>query len=150
MAATDLPSFPGFVYEVPALITDWHDGDTCYATIAWQGLYEHDCPIRFLRLYCPEMDDNITKQPQPGAVEALVFAIQTLPVGTVVKLHTKPLGRAGRWNTSQRSLGRLLADILVPRGAAWFDYADAVVDAGHGWHTHVPGSGDGIHGIDHV
>jgi endonuclease YncB( thermonuclease family) len=132
---------PGFRFVWPAVVTDWHDGDTCYATVDRGRGETWPCHIRLLRLYCPELDP-----PQPGGAEALGHALVLAPPGTLATVTVRALGRAGRWSEStQMSLGRLLADVALPGGR---DYADAMVADGFGSHTHVPGSGDGIRGLD--
>jgi endonuclease YncB( thermonuclease family) len=130
---------PGFVWVLPARILDWHDGDTCHADVAWPaGVMKPDWPVRLLRLYCPELD-------QAGGAEALAYAAGAAPAGTLVRLVCKPLGPSGRWTSTQESLSRLLASVTLPGGG---DLSALVVGAGLGWATHVPGSGEGIVGID--
>jgi endonuclease YncB( thermonuclease family) len=133
----------GFVWVVPARILSWHDGDTCNADLdtGW-GNQRPNTSVRLLRLYCPELRDPDTGQPQPGSYEALSHAYTIAPPGTVVRLHSKKLGRNARWTPGgQESLSRTLADIELPDGS---DFADRMVADGFGSHTHDPGTGDGL------
>lgn len=138
MVTTDV-GFPGFQWIIPARIDHWHDGDTASCDVWWGPLMRPDWPVRLLRLYCPELTD-------PGGPEAAAYATLIAPPGTLVRLTPKPLGRSGLWSTStQESLGRLLASMQLPDLT---DFSNRMVDAALGFHTHVPGSGEGIHGID--
>jgi endonuclease YncB( thermonuclease family) len=138
--------YPGFQWVLPAQIVEWHDGDTAYCDV-WlpRGPVQPRWPVRLLRLYCPELD-GADGRPEPGALEAFNYASRLAPAGTLVRLVPKPLGRNGVWSSStQESLARLLAAMQLPDLT---DFSDRMVNAGMGFHTHVPGSGEGIHGID--
>lgn len=115
---------PGFVWEVPAKIIRWKDGDTCEVDLdlGWRTSRRREA-IRLEHLYCAEMDE-------PGGPEAKVHAETLLPVNTVVRLRSKKLSQNAEWRPgSQESLSRTLANIELPDGT---DFATRMVADGYG------------------
>lgn len=134
----------GFVWVVPIRILRWKDGDTCEVDLdtGWGNLRPFSA-VRIMRLYCPELKDPITGQPQPGSTEAWAHANQLIPPGTIAIVHSKKLGRNAHWSPgSQESLSRTLGDIKFVSDDS--DFADRMVADGFGSHVNTPGTGDGL------
>jgi endonuclease YncB( thermonuclease family) len=130
---------PGFVFEWPTRLVEWHDGDTCRALVDRGRGEMWDTPIRLAPLYAPELAD-------PGGTEAAVFADSICPPGTLMRARCRPLGKSGRWTEgAQMSLGRLLASLTFGDGR---DFGAVMIAAGHASATPGPGWGRSIPGLE--
>lgn len=113
----------GFHWVVPVRILRWLDGDTCEvdADLGWRITRARE-KVRLLGLYCVELSE-------PGGFEALHHAAAIAPVGTVVVLTSKSLGKGAEWTGAAESLSRTLGTIRLPDG---HDFAETMIADGFG------------------
>jgi endonuclease YncB( thermonuclease family) len=89
-----------FVFQFPAIIDDWHDGDTCHVhRTALPGMIIHGESVRIEGMNAPELKAL-------GGAASLEFAKQIAPPGTKVTLVI----------SREDKFGRLLARIILPDG----------------------------------
>lgn len=100
-----------------AVVRHHVDGDTFDALVDF-GFNEYRyCPIRVLGVDTPETNRAETRE---AGLAALFYVREVMPVGTRVRLHTRP---------DPDSFGRYLARVeLDERG----DIAEMIIAAGHG------------------
>lgn len=113
----------GFVWQVPARVLRWKDGDTCEVELdlGWR-VSRHRETVRLLNLWCPELDE-------PGGLPATIRAYELAPPGTVVIVTSRAIGASALWTGAQESLSRTLGDLRLPDGR---DFAEAMVAGGFG------------------
>lgn len=105
----------------PAVVADWHDGDTCHANLDLGFavyLYGHDLdakPVLSCRIYginAPELSTDAGKA-------ALAYALQLCPPGTRVTIVSHGFDKYG---------GRFDGTITLPDGT---DFAALMLASGH-------------------
>ncbi len=102
----------GWVYQYPAVIDRWYDGDTCYVHRGTRpGEVVHGEHVRVQGINAPELHEA-------GGTEALAAAVALAPPGTLVTLIC---ARPDKY-------GRLLAQIVLPTGES---FGDRMVAEGH-------------------
>lgn len=96
----------GFVYNFPAIIDAWHDGDTCYVHRGiCPGVQMHGEHVRVQGINAPELSAS-------GGYGSLNHAAELAPTGTLVTLTC----------SKQDKYGRLLAKITLPDGSDFGDH----------------------------
>lgn len=101
-----------FIYQFPATIDEWHDGDTCYVHRGTQpGVVIHGEHVRVEGINAPELK-------AAGGADARDYAGTLAPPGTPVTLVA----------SREDKYGRLLARIILPDGS---DFSGLMVVAGH-------------------
>jgi micrococcal nuclease len=101
-----------FVFKYPAVIDEWHDGDTCYVhRVAWPGLVISGEHVRVQGINAPELG-------RTGGLSARDYAAYICPPGTQVTLVS----------TEADKYGRFLARITLPDGS---DFSQRMIEAGH-------------------
>jgi endonuclease YncB( thermonuclease family) len=104
----------------PAVVTDWHDADTCHVNLDLGFsvfLYGHDLdgkPVLSLRAWGINAPEIAT----PEGKDALAYAEQLCPPGTHVTIVSHGYDKYG---------GRFLGTIALPDGR---DFGSAMVAAG--------------------
>lgn len=107
----------------PAVVTDWHDGDTCHANLDLGFaiyLYGHDLdgkPVFSLRIFginAPELAD-----PSGSGKAALAYAEQICPPGTHVTVVSHGFDKYG---------SRADCTLKLPDGT---DFAGLMLESGH-------------------
>jgi endonuclease YncB( thermonuclease family) len=102
----------GFPFVFPAVIDEWHDGDTPYVHRATQpGEMAHGEHIRVQGIDAPELSGA-------GGRAARDFAAALLPPDTLVMLTA----------TKKDKYGRFLAKITMPDGQ---DFGEVMIHTGH-------------------
>lgn len=102
-----------FVFQFPAMIDAWHDGDTCTVQRGMQpGIVLLGETVRIEGINAPELADK------PAGQAALAYAKKLAPIGTKITLVSK----------RKDKYGRLLARITLPDGS---DFSKRMFDAGH-------------------
>lgn len=100
-----------FIWQFPAVINDWHDGDTC--SVHRQALADvviHGEHIRVEGINAPELH-------AAGGAESLAYAKEIAPAGTHVTLvHSR-----------RDKYGRVLARVVLPDGS---DFSTMMIAAG--------------------
>lgn len=100
-----------FVFQFPATIDDWHDGDTCYVHRgARPGVVIHGEHVRVEGINAPELS-------AAGGADARKYAASLAPSGTQVVLVC----------SREEKYGRLLARIILPGGR---DFSAEMLAAG--------------------
>jgi endonuclease YncB( thermonuclease family) len=103
--------FPGYIYQYPAVIDTWYDGDSCFCHVGVEpGVEVHGREVRVYGMNAPELHSA-------GGTESLAYAEEIAPVGTRVTLTS----------SSRDKYGRLLATITLPDGS---DFATRMIAAG--------------------
>ena len=105
------PLLPKFKYLFPALIDEWHDGDTCYVHRgARPGVIIHGEHVRVQGINAPELNTAAGKA-------AAAYASSICPPGTLVMLECE----------DEDKYGRLLAYVIMPNGQ---DFGKMMIAAG--------------------
>jgi endonuclease YncB( thermonuclease family) len=100
-----------FIYQFPALIDEWHDGDTCYVHRgASPGVIIHGEHVRVEGINAPELR-------AAGGIASRDYAISIAPPGTVVTLMC----------AREDKYGRLLGRVILPNGD---DFSAKMIEAG--------------------
>lgn len=100
-----------FIWQFPATIDAWYDGDTCYVhRIARPGVTIHGEHVRVEGINAPELHDA-------GGTASRDYARLLAPPGTKVTLVL----------SKQEKYGRLLAKIMLPNGE---DFSISMIIAG--------------------
>ncbi len=101
-----------FVYQFPAEIDSWHDGDTCRVHRgASPAIMIHGEQVRIEGINAPELRNA-------GGPESRDYAATLAPPGTLVTLIC----------TREDKYGRLLARIVLPDGN---DFSSLMIAANH-------------------
>jgi endonuclease YncB( thermonuclease family) len=100
-----------FVFQFPATVDEWHDGDTCYVhRQSLPGQTIHGEHVRVEGINAPELS-------QAGGAASRDYAMELAPAGTVVTLICS---RPDKY-------GRLLARVVLPDGS---DFSGLMIAAG--------------------
>jgi endonuclease YncB( thermonuclease family) len=103
--------FDGFIYQYPALVDSWYDGDSCFVHMGVEpGLEVHGREVRVYGINAPELH-------AAGGAASLAYAQQLAPIGSRVTLTV----------SKREKYGRLLAQITLPNGD---DFGTLMVAAG--------------------
>lgn len=105
--------FRSFEFRFPALIDEWHDGDTCYVHRASQpGIVIHGEHVRVEGINAPELREV-------GGPASRDYAEALAPVGTVVTLVCKNVDKYGRFLARiELSDGRDFSTLMIAAGYA--------------------------------
>lgn len=101
-----------FIFEYPAIVDGWYDGDTCTVKRGCApGVVLLGERVRVEGINAPELRNA-------GGTAARDYALQLAPPGTRVTLTSRHMDK----------YGRLLAKIMLPSGK---DFSTEMIAAGH-------------------